>query len=115
MNRVRTMNVAFPVATPSRASLARKMMAWGVVPVLCQMTRVLVSKLTATQPRICGPYVSKLVVEATDLPAIQVARLGGRYVIVDGHHRAMAALRRGERHIRAVVGEQCPPHAKETP
>jgi hypothetical protein len=113
--RQRNTNLPFPVATRVRAEVARAMMVWGRIPVFCRIERVLVSRLTATQTGISGDYAARLAVEAERLPEIQVARMGGRYLIVDGHHRATAARTRGDKYIAAVVGVRALPRTTQDP
>jgi hypothetical protein len=78
------------------------MWTWTCSPV----ERVLVSQLYATQPYLDPARVQRYrhngkVRSDGALPC--VVHHDGRYYFADGHHRAVAAILRGDRHIRAHV------------
>jgi hypothetical protein len=50
-----------------------------------------------------GPVVGFMVTITTSL--VKVARYRGRYILTDGYHRAHGFLRRGIRHVPALVGD----------
>jgi len=50
-----------------------------------------------------GPVVGFTVTITTSL--VKVARYRGRYILTDGYHRALGFLRRGVRHVPALVGD----------
>jgi hypothetical protein len=100
-----------PRATHEDGDLARSMVCWGRVPVLSTMyTQVATSRLIATQAEVSEVRLAKLLrvlrhesVATADIGAIDIAQIGQRLIIVDGHHRATAAIQLGWRRIMASI------------
>jgi hypothetical protein len=113
-----------PVASDEEAQTARMMAWWGKIPVFSVVQRVSTSRLWATQDDVSDGHLDRIEIAlrgvshaSGDIGAIDVAEIGRRLVIVDGHHRATAALRLGWRHILASVrkpADQVSSDPKET-
>ncbi len=101
------MMVPMPVVPHDVAHLAREMTVWGKVPVYCYSEYILTAALSATQHEVSEDLVDELArvadEESRDLPPIDVADIDGAFVIVNGHHRAVAALRARQPTIWALV------------
>ncbi len=104
-----------PVAEHDVAQRAREMTVWGKVAVYCSSEHITTSELVATQHEVSEDHVDELarveIEESHDLPPIDVAEIDGSFVVVNGHHRAVAAIRLERPTVWAMVRR--PAFAKE--
>lgn len=98
--------VPMPIVNEERADHARAMAWWGREPVFCEAAEIPVSQLASTQDEVSDLIVEKymkLLKRSVHLGRIDVAHIGGQFVIVDGHHRAVASHRLKLPFISAMV------------
>lgn len=103
--------VPIPRATDEQAHAARAMACWGTDDVRCTLAPIRVEGLLATQDTVSLARVDELCADPASSGAsthIVVAEIGKKKVIVEGHHRATAAIRRGEKTVRAVIVTRVP-------
>ena len=99
-------NHPFMVASTGQRHRARRMAVWGHGLVTCEVQWISVCNIVATQENVDQVHVRRLVDSpygATHWPPILVMRSRNRFLVVDGHHRAVAAQRLGREYISAVV------------
>lgn len=106
--------VPFPMASQEVATLARRMTLWGRELVYSAIEWVPVRDLVATQDEVSARRVEELS-DITCPGPIDVARIGKQLVIVEGHHRATVAARRGHSSIYARVCSPPPIGTGENP
>lgn len=97
---VRAVGMPFPIAE-DRQGWAAGVFAAGAP----REDTVPLSLLTATQRDLSPDKVIDMLGSGEDLGPIDVVRHMCRYLIVDGHHRAVAARCRGDGMVRANVVE----------
>lgn len=101
------MPVPLPLATEADRKAARLMAVWGQVPVYSSLDWIPVQNLVATQPEVSEHRVLELSGVHNPGP-IDVALIGERYIIVEGHHRATVAVQRGHSSILASIRSLTP-------